>query len=85
MTAYFDLWDTDSGNCLGSFATQDEALAIVAALLDANGDRYADDLDLGHVDEEDRFRRIATGSALAAMAREPNVQAVLLGTESDRI
>ena len=82
MAAYFDLWDTDSGNCLGTFATQDEALAIVAALLDANGDQFADDLDLGHVDEEDRFRRIATGSALAAMARESGAQVVLLGTKS---
>ena len=84
MTAYIDLWDTDSGNCLGTFATQDEALVIVAALLDANGDRYADDLDLGEVDEDDRYRRIATGAALVVMARDVGSPVALLGTTTDR-
>ena len=83
MARYVDRWDIGSGNYIGTFATQEEALAVVAALLDANGEGYADELDLGEVVEENQFRPLATGDALVDMAREagPLVEPVGLKTE----
>jgi len=69
MATYYDVWDVASGNCIGTFDTQDEALEMVAGLLEANGDNYADDLDLGYT-EDDHFRMIASGLPLMKLAHD---------------
>ncbi len=75
MEPYYDLWDVDTGNSLGTYETEAEALAVVRVLVDAYGLDYANDLDLGYSDEHGEVRSLATGSALLdrvrATAAEP--------------
>lgn len=62
---FYSLWDTETGNSLGTFASEDEALAVASAVLETNGDELAQVLELGcHEDEDGRL--VATGSALIA-------------------
>ena len=71
MDGTFDLWDIESGNMIGTFESESEALAIVRDLVAANGTGYAEALDLGWIDSSGHSRSIATGSALLARAHAP--------------
>ncbi len=64
----FDLWDTETGNLIGTFETEKHALKIVHDLLFSKGIQYADALDLGIQDATGNSRSIATGPKLATMA-----------------
>ena len=70
MAYGYDLWDVDSGNNLGHFASEAEAFERVRVLLDAYGEAYAEDLQLGGQDEEGRLVPPLAGAALARRARE---------------
>jgi len=65
---FYALWDLESGNALGDFDTEAEALAVVRDLLDANEPDYAEALSLGRTDDDGTFVLIADGDALAARA-----------------
>ena len=67
-TTKYDLWDVEVKKHLGRFETEAEALALVRGLLDANGDAYAADLELGDIEDEFGERNL-TGEALAQRAR----------------
>jgi hypothetical protein len=72
----YDLWDVESGNSLGTYESEDEALAVVRTLIAHFGPRYADVLDLGSEDDHGNARLIASGAALTALAMaavEPSV------------
>lgn len=73
MNGTFDLWDIESGNLIGTFEDEEDALSFVRKLLDANGLAYADALDLGWMDPDGASRSITTGSALVdrSHAAEP--------------
>ena len=73
MNGTFDLWDIESGNLIGTFEDEQEALAFVRSLLSANGLAYANALDLGWMDPDGRSRTVATGAVLVerAHATEP--------------
>ena len=73
MSGTFDLWDIESGNMIGTWEDEAEALAFVRNLLVANGLAYANSLDLGWMNPDGRSRSIATGAALVdrAHAAEP--------------
>jgi hypothetical protein len=62
MTAWYELWDVDTGNIVGSFESEAEALEEVRGLLAVNGSSYAHDLSLG--------RRHETGGELIAEGLE---------------
>jgi hypothetical protein len=64
MEATYELWAVDAGNIVGSFATRDEALNVVRALLDAYGRGYAQDLNLSHRDGDGPSRVVAMGEQL---------------------
>lgn len=64
MTTFYDLWDVESGNSLGTYGTEGEALAVVRILIDAYGPAYAEALDLGWLDNQGNGESIATGTAL---------------------
>ena len=68
MDEWYELWDIDTGNMVGSFATEAEALMEVRGLLDVNGAGYVDDLALARR-REDGGDPIAQGSALARLVR----------------
>ena len=67
MTVWYELWDVDAGNIVGTFTSQAEALAEVLGLLAVNGASYAADLSLGRR-SPDGGELIAEGSALAQLA-----------------
>ena len=67
--AGYDLWDVETGNMIGTFETEDEALRLVHDLLEANGVDYAGSLDLGRIDADGGSHSIATGAALLARVR----------------
>ena len=64
----YELWDTKTGNAIGGFASQAEALAVVRDAINRHGRAYADILFLGCEDERGQSRPIAQGQALAELA-----------------
>ena len=67
MTAWYELWDVDAGNIVGTYTSEAEALAEVRGLLAVNGASYADDLSLGRRHDAGG-ELIAEGHALARLA-----------------
>jgi hypothetical protein len=67
MDAWFELWDVDTGNIVGTFASKAEALAEVRGLLEVNGAGYADDLSLGYR-HTSGGELVAEGSELVRLA-----------------
>lgn len=61
-----DLWDVETGNYLGRYASEEEALAVVRALVRRYGPAYAADLSLGAEDETGRFDQPISGGPLLA-------------------
>ncbi|MBM2811807.1 MAG: hypothetical protein HW416_2566, partial [Chloroflexi bacterium] len=45
MIAY-ELWETESGNLMGSYPTKDQALSALAAAVESHGGRYAETVAL---------------------------------------
>ncbi len=72
----YELWDVDSGNMIGSFETEADALAEVRGLAAANAPGYADDLSLGRFD--------ASGGALIAEGAELLARALVARRADDR-
>ena len=64
----YELWDVATGNCIGRFGSEIDALARVRTLLDHFGPGYADDLELGVEDESATFLGSRTGALLVAQA-----------------
>lgn len=72
MEPFYEIWDVGTGNCLGTFDTEDEGLAAVSAILDANGMEFAPSLVFGLDDPND-----ATGDTrLPAFTGEALVERV---------
>jgi len=71
---HYDVWDYESRNQLGSFASKAEALALVRELLAANPPGYAELLSLGYEDDEGEGAVIAEGQALAQLVAESKAQ-----------
>jgi len=68
-TRYYELWDTDSGNVLGSFGTEGQASALVRDLAGSPLRSRALSLVWGGEDDEERGDVIAAGGELLARAR----------------
>jgi hypothetical protein len=66
---YFELWDQESGNSLGDYDSEAEALAIVRDMLAENEPDYADMLSLGCTQDDGTFAIVASGASLAARAQ----------------
>jgi hypothetical protein len=64
----YELWNVRTGNALGDFATEEEALAAVRRLVERHGRAYVDKLFLGREDSRGRSTPIAQGQALAERA-----------------
>jgi hypothetical protein len=68
MSAFYELWDLDSGNMIGDFGSEAEALAVVHDLLSVNTTSFVDMLSLGYTSEDGAFRIVAQGRPLAVRA-----------------
>lgn len=69
MTLTYELWNTVSGNRVGEFASQDEALASVRRTMHQHGVSMIETLALGYEDEGGEGEVIARGADLAALAQ----------------
>jgi hypothetical protein len=65
---FYDLWDLESGNIIGDFDSEAEALTVVHDLLEVNGPSFAGTLSLGCTEDDGSFRIVAQGRPLAVMA-----------------
>ena len=63
------LIDTDAGNLIGTYATEQEALMVIQGAIALYGAEYADNLALGREDADGRTKLIAEGDGLARRAQ----------------
>jgi hypothetical protein len=66
--ATFELWNMESGNLLGSFATEELVLAAVIEAIQRNGERYVDILALGRENSRGNSKVVARGRELVERA-----------------
>jgi len=64
----YELWETASGNLVGTYDTEAAALSAVRMAIDRNGRGYVDQLALGREDSRGRSTPIAAGGRLAERA-----------------
>jgi hypothetical protein len=65
----YELWHTDSGNCVATLATEGAASRYIQAILAKFGRSELSGLSLGEVNERTkRIRRVASGTRLATFA-----------------
>jgi hypothetical protein len=69
MAFTYELWNTASGNRVGEFESQDEALASVRRTMHQHGASMIATLALGYEDEDGEGAVIARGAHLAALAQ----------------
>ena len=67
---FYVIWDVETGNLVGDFATEAEALSVVRDLLDDNEPDYVHALSLGVTDDAGATRLVAEGQNLADLAHE---------------
>jgi len=72
--ATFELWNTESRNLLGSFATEELALAAVREAIQRNGEEYGQILALGREDSRGNSRIVARGHQLVERVVQPDQQ-----------
>ena len=64
----YDLWDSESGNIIGTFATRGDALSVVRQALAEHGAEYVATLLLGQEDKRGQTKAIAHGKKLVELA-----------------
>ena len=72
METTYELWDVDTGNAIGSFATEDEGLEVVRTLLAAYGRGYVADLSLSRRQGTEPAQIVAIGEQLAQLSERPS-------------
>jgi hypothetical protein len=65
----YDLWDSESGNIIGTFDTKEEALSVVRQALAKHGAEYVETLLFGQQDSRGQTKAIARGKKLVQIAR----------------
>ena len=66
---FYELWDLDSGNSLGDFDSEADALQVVRELVEVNEPDFVDGLTLGRNGDDGAFAIVAEGAALAERAQ----------------
>jgi hypothetical protein len=74
--ATFELWNAESGNLLGTFATEPEALAAVHEAVQRNGLSYGRLLSLGREGSRGSSRILASGQQLVERAASSHEQVI---------
>ena len=65
---FYELLDLETGNLIGTYDTEQEALAVVRRAYQLNGSGYVRDLALGYEDDGGEGEQLAAGSDLLARA-----------------
>lgn len=63
----YELWETSTGNLIGTYDSEQEALGVVRAAVDADGPSVADSILLG-CEDEGASAFVAEGRALVELA-----------------
>ena len=61
---HYELWDIATGNCVGRYSSENEAMSRVRSLLAQIGAAYAEELELLEEDDLGNFRSTASGATL---------------------
>jgi len=69
MAAY-ELWETRSGNLMGTYETEQRALAVVSKAVHAHGPGYLDSIVLVKVNRRGDPKPLAQGEALLQRVRD---------------
>ena len=64
----YELWETETGNLIGTYETEQDALSLVRDAIQSYGAQYVDSFLLGCEDEEGYSTLIAEGHDLAERA-----------------
>ena len=67
----YELWETRSGNLMGAFASQAEALGALRRVIDIHGTEYVETLVLALEDDAGETTVLGEGQALAELACHP--------------
>lgn len=67
----FELWETRSGNLMGSYETKAQALAVIADAILSHGRAYVETVALMRENSRGRSQLIAMGAELADLAQAP--------------
>lgn len=65
---FFELLDVETGNLIGTYASENEALAVVRHAVRLNGPAYVEALALGYEDEDGVGAQLAAGPDLLSRA-----------------
>ena len=65
---FYELIDVKSGNLIGTYDSEDEALSIVRRGVQLNGSGFVDTLALGYEDNDAEGAQLAAGAELLARA-----------------
>lgn len=65
---WYEIWDVATGNCIGRYASEGEALSRISRLVGRFGSHFASDLELSAEDDVGNFRGTWTGAALISRA-----------------
>ena len=88
MTYVYELWDNETRNLLGTYPSEETALAVIRSLLQKHGPGAVASLFLGREDEAGRSTLIADGNALVKRAEatetvgQRNVAATSIGHDT---
>lgn len=66
---FFEIWDTASGNIVGTWDTEEETLAVLRRSLEEHGSAYIEALYLGQGNARGGGKAIAEGKALVELVR----------------
>ena len=64
----YELWETSSGNLIGSYDSESEALAVVRRVVEDEGAPALDSILLQRKDHDDGAKLIAEGKTLLSRA-----------------
>lgn len=84
-THVYELWDSETRNLLGTYPSEEAALAVIRSLLQKHGPGAVASLFLGREDETGRSTLIADGNALvkrAGAAGQRNAAATSTGHDT---
>ena len=69
----YELWEMESGNCVGEFATEAEALAAIREIERLNNGQYVETFSLARTNRRGDTCVVAQGEALLERARAADV------------
>jgi hypothetical protein len=68
--AVYEVWETQSGNLVGSYIHERDALLVVRRACDRHGDGSVASLTLARENDQGETEAIASGAGLVELARQ---------------